>query len=292
MPRSLFPLLRSLLLVAVLAAVCARAQSVRWEPAGGSLAREQISALRLVFQDAEPSDTPTLPATPGLVVEPNPARSEQSTFNVTFGSQAVRQRTITYTYRVRPTLADGEIRVPAFTVETDNGTLTVPAATFSLANATVGQSALPLDQIASARFTPPAAAIWAGEVFKLTHTLDVDRRYATNSILAAPLQWTATPLIAEEWSKPVGAETSRNGQARLLVTNETRAIAPDAASSLPLPPATQLVNLPTGSASPFSLFGGSTFEQFTITSAPATLLVRPLPSPAPADFAGAVGRFT
>jgi hypothetical protein len=267
------------------------AQSVRWEPASGTLARDQVSQLALIFQDCEPKDTPDLPAVDGLTFGA-PGRSEQSTFNVTFGSQAVRQKTVTFTYPVRPTRAEGEVRIPAFTVQTDAGAQSVPPAGFTLSAATVGRSGLTLDKVASAGFTVPPAPVWAGEVIRLTHTLDVDRRYATNNILAGALEWTATPLIAEEWSKPAGSEGTRNGQPRLLVTQQTRAIAPSLSGPVSLPAATQLINLPTGTASPFSVFGQSTFEQYTLTSAPATLQVRPLPLPEPADYCNAVGQFT
>jgi tetratricopeptide (TPR) repeat protein len=267
------------------------AQSVRWEPASGTLARDQVSQLALIFQDCETKDTPDLPAVDGLTFGA-PGRSEQSTFNVTFGSQAVRQKTVTFTYPVRPTRGEGEVRIPAFTVQTDAGAQSVPPAGFTLSAATVGRSGLTLDKVASAGFTVPPAPVWAGEVIRLTHTLDVDRRYATNNILAGALDWTATPLIAEEWSKPAGSEGTRNGQPRLLVTQQTRAIAPSLSGPVSLPAATQLINLPTGSASPFSVFGQSTFEQYTLTSAPATLQVRPLPLPEPADYCNAVGQFT
>lgn len=290
MPRPLHALFG--LLLSLACALHALAQSARWEPAAGTLARDQISALSLVFDNAEPKTNPAPPTVVGLNFEPNPSRSEQSTFNVTFGSQAVRQRTLTYTFRVRPTQSSGEVRIPAFSVDTDQGPLTVPAAGFSIAAATVGQTGLPLDQIAHTRFEPPAAPIWAGEVFRLTHVLDVEHRYASNSILASALEWTPAPLIAEEWTKPTGSETMRNGQRRFLVTQETRAIAPAAPAGLAITPTTQAINLPTGQAQPFALFGQSSFQQFTLTSEAATLQVRPLPSPAPADYIGAVGNFT
>ncbi len=289
MPRLLRLLLPSLLLLAGIA----RAQSVRWEPAAGTLARDQVSQLSLIFEDAEPKDPPAPPAVDGLSFLGTPGRSEQSSFSIGLGTQPVRRRSIVYTFAVRPARPDGEVRIPAFTVATDRGALTVPAAGFRLAAATVGQSGLSLDQIATARFVPPAAPVWAGEVFRLGLNLEIDRRYATNSILAAPLEWTPTPFVSEEWSKPSGAETSVNGQPRLIVSMETRAAAPAAtsASMLALPSATQLVNLPTGQANPFSLFGQTTFEQFTLTTTPARIAVNPLPLPAPADFIGAVGQF-
>jgi len=289
MPR----LLRLLVLPFLLLTGLLRAQSVRWEPASGTLARDQVSQLALIFEDAEPKDQPAPPPVDGLTFLGTPGRGEQSSFSIGFGAQPARRRSIVYTFAVRPARPDGEVRIPAFTVETDRGALTVPPAGFRIAAASVGQSGVSLDQIATARFVPPAAPVWAGEVFRLGFNLEVDRRYATNSILAAPLDWAPSPFLAEEWSKPSGAETSVNGQPRLLVTMETRAIAPSAssASMLALPAATQLVNLPTGQANPFSLFGQSTFEQFSLSTAPARIAVNPLPLPAPADFIGAVGQF-
>lgn len=284
---------------ALVVAVCilcatARAQSARWEPASGTLARDQVSQLSLVFEDTEPRSAPALPVVDGLSFLGNPARGEQSSFNLGMGSQPVRRRTITYSYNVRPTRTDGEVRIPAFTVETTAGSLTVPPAGFRLAAATVGQSGLSLDQVAVARFDPPAAPVWAGQVFPLQFRLEVERRYFTNSILAAPLDWIPAPLVADEWSRPGVAETVVNGQPRALVGMNTRAVAPAAttATHLALPAATQLVNLPTGQAGSFFMLGQPAFEQFTLTTAPARLAINPLPSPAPADFIGAVGKFT
>jgi hypothetical protein len=268
------------------------AQSARWEPSSGNLPRDQVSQLALIFEDAEPKDEPTPPAVDGLTFG-RPGRSEQ-TINLGFGNGAIRRRILIYTYPVRPTRADGEVRIPAFTVETSAGSLSVPAAGFRLSAATVGQSGTLLDDIARARFDPPAAPIWAGEVFPLEFILEVDRRYATNNILGGPLEWAPSPLVAEEWSKPAGAEVVVDGQQRLRVTIQTRAAAPatGSATQIPLPTATQLIQLPTGNANPFSIFGQGTYEQRTVSTAAARIAVNPLPSPAPADFIGAVGRFT
>lgn len=284
--------LRSLFVfAALLAASFAAAQSVRWEPAGGTLGRDQISSITLVFDNAAPTAAPVPPTVPGLEFFENPRRSENTSIRMGTGTRTVQQRTISYTYRIRPTLSDGDVRIPAFTVDTDAGQLSVPAAGFTLAAATVGQTGLPLEKIASTRFVPPAAPLWAGEVFRLAHVLDVERRYATNDILAAPLDWAPAPLIAEEWSRPSGTEAQRDGQNRYLVTWQTRAIAPLPATSLALSPATQLVSLPTGTSSSFFL-GQTLYEQFTLTTLPATISVRRLPLPAPDDFDGAVGQFT
>lgn len=288
--------LPSLWLLAFVAfATSASSQSVRWEPSSGTLAREQLSELTLIFQDCEPlKGPPPVPTLTDLAFEPGIRSGPQTLQAFTTGARTVRQSTRSYIYRVRPLRPDGQVRIPAITVETDAGTLTIPAAGFNIVPATVGQTGLPLNQIITARFTPPASTVWAGEVFRLTHTIEVDRRYFTNSILGGgPLDWPSTPFIAEEWSKAVGNETIINGQSRVIITSDTRVVAPAVSGPLPFPPATIAVNLPTGNSSSFGgLFGGTTLDQFNLTTAPATLEIRPLPTPSPADFSGAVGQFT
>jgi hypothetical protein len=279
------------LLALVACATSALAQSVRWEPAGGTLGRDQTSTLSLIFDNAAPDQTPTPPTVPGLDFLGVPGRNEQTSLNLGTGARTVRQRTVTFTYRVRPTRSEGEVRIPAFTVATDAGPLTVPAAGFTLAETNVGNTGLPLEKIAFTRFTPPAAPVWAGEVFRLSHTLDVSSAYFRQNILAGPLDWRSAPLIAEEWENPTATETTHNGERRALITWQTRAIAPTADPTLALPPATQLVNLPTGTANSFFL-SQALFEQFTLTTPAVPLAVRRLPLPAPDDYDGAVGQFT
>lgn len=277
------------LLALVATALALAAQSVRWDPPSGTLAREQISTLTLVFEDCEPAAAPVLPDVPGLRFEPTPARGEQTSLNIS-GTQTIRRKTVTYAYRVRPVQTAGEVRIPAFAIETDEGKIVVPAAGYNIGAATLGDSGRTLDQVANLRFTPPAASIWAGEVFPLTLVLDVDRAYATNNILGAQLDWTPTPFVAEEWGKPQGTETREGGQARFLVTFETRAAAPATAGAIALPTATQAINLPTRGGYPFSMMGPM-FDTFTLTSQPAIVQVKALPTPRPADFLGAVGQF-
>src|SRR4051812_8929354 len=46
-----------------------RAQSVHWEPPGGTLAYTQTTELQLVFDDCEPKGEPAIPAVAGLVLQ-------------------------------------------------------------------------------------------------------------------------------------------------------------------------------------------------------------------------------
>ena len=81
MPR----LLRLLFLPILLLPALLRAQYARWDPASGTLARDQISQIALTFEDAEPKDQPAPPKVDGLEFLGNPGRSEQSSFNMSFG---------------------------------------------------------------------------------------------------------------------------------------------------------------------------------------------------------------
>ncbi len=265
-------------------ASASRGQSVRWEPGSGTLARDQVSQLSLVFQDTEPKETPVPPAVPGLTFDTNPGRSEQSSFNLSFGSKAVSQRTVIYTYRVRASGSGSEVRIPAFSVDTDAGPLTVPAAGFTLAAATVGQTGIPVDQIANIRLEAPASPVWEGEVIRLTHVLEVRRnRYVASDTI----DWRQPQLAVEPWSTAKKETRRRDGQEISLETRTARALAP-AAGRLELGPVSQDIGIVTAT----DIFGRAVGDRYTLTSAPATLEIRPLPTPAPADFNGAVGNFT
>ncbi len=273
-------LFRILFTALLCCAVPAFAQSARWEPAGGTLPRDQVSQLALVFENCEPTSTPALPSVPGLEFG-SPNRSQNSSFNLTFGSKAVSSKTITYTYPVRPTRPDGEVRIPAFTITTDEGAISVAAAGYRIVAATLGQTGLAIDEVVKARIILPPNPVWAGEVFPLRHTLEIEANRTYQS--AAALDWTGVPLSLEDWSAPKPAATN----ALKFETRTTRALAP-ATGPVALPLSTLLVGIATGA----DIFGRPTGERYNINSAPVTLEVRPLPSPAPADFSSAVGQFT
>ena len=274
-----------LLAAAFFASTHAHAQTVRWSPGAGTLAFNQLSELSLVFEDCEPSGTVTPPAVPTLTFSP-PNRSESTSFTVING-KATRSRTITYTYRVRPTDRT-PVTIPAFQIDTDKGRQPVASASFQIGDATVGQSGLSLENIAKSRFTLPVGRVWAGEVFPLAYSLNVSRRYLY--LLGSDPEWDPAPLVVEPWAKPEQLETVVDNESRITVLYKTRAFA-KAPGPVSLKPVTQLVNLATGSSG-FTVFARPSLEQFAITSEPAAFDVRPLPAPAPAGFTGAVGKFT
>jgi hypothetical protein len=286
---SVFKTLRPLIaLFAALftAATFVHAQSVRWEPGSGTLALNQISELSLVFDQCEPSGTVAPPSVTGLSFIGSPNRSESTSFNVV-NFKATSVRTVTLTYRVRPTERTTLI-LPAFNVETDKGRQRVASATFEVGDATIGQSGLSAEDVARSAFTLPSASVWAGEVFPLTYTLNASKRYLYN--LNKDFEWNSAPLSIEPWPNPEQIDAVLNNDPRVSIVYKTRALV-KTPGDYALHPATQLVNISTGST-PFGMFARTNLTQLAVTSPRVDLTVKPLPAPAPAGFNGAVGKFT
>ena len=281
MRRRFLPFL--LLLCSVLAGPAA-AQSVRWEPAGGTLAVGQTTELSLIFVDCEPTGEVTLPALPNLSLG-RPSRGEQSSFNIVNG-QSSRTRTVFLTYSAMPS-AKAPIEIPAFTVQTDKGPQRVAGVSFQVGDATVGSS-MPLDAAANSRLALADGPVWAGEVIPVNYTLSVTNRFPAN--IGSNPNWDPAPLVHEEWAQPEPFNSVVNGDNRNNVLYKARGYIREP-GSYTLGAVTQLVNLrvPT---SGFSIFQSFQAEQFNITSNRPSIVVRPLPQPAPANFAGAVGEFT
>jgi hypothetical protein len=284
--KSVFKSFFLVLAIATVFTAVSRAQSVRWEPGSGTLAINQLSELSLVFDQCEPEGSVTLPSVSGLNFG-TASRSTNTSFTVV-NFKATSVKTVTLTYRVRPS-ERRTLAIPSFSVETDKGRLTVPAATFEVGEATVGNTGLSIDTIARSSFGLPDGPVWAGEVFPLTYSLNVSRRYFYQ--LGSDLEWNPAPLGIETWDKPELIEAVVNGEQRVSILYKTRAVA-KTAGTVALKPASQLVNVTTGATSGFGLFSRQNLEQINVTSAPASVTVRALPSPAPATFTGAVGRLT
>ena len=257
-----------------------RAQTVHWEPPAGSLAFGQTSELQLVFEGCAPKGDPVLPKVEGLLLQRAAGQSSQ-----TFINNGTVTRTETLSYATRPTQRT-DITIPEFSVETDKGRLTVATGNYSVGDATVGQSNVPLENVASSRLTAPKD-VWSGEVFPITYALNVGRRYFYNTTKFP--EWNAAPLTAEDWAAPDTAETVINGDSRVIITNKSRALL-KAPGKVTVNAATQPVNITTGNSG-FGFFPRQNLEQYSISSTRPVINVRPLPSDAPATFNGAVGQF-
>lgn len=250
-------------------AVIARAQAVHWENSDAG----DPSELELVFQECSPNGDPKLPHVDGVTfaLEGTSTQANMVNFSVT--------RYTILTYRVRSTKG-GALQIPAFDVATDKGTKHVPAFRG-------GAMRTASDLNVSSRIEMGSPTVWVGEVFPITYTLDVSRRTPAQPV--SNIDWNSSPLVIEDWSKFEPNETVVNGEPRYDFIARTRGYA-KTPGPLTLNTATELVNVQTGSMG-FGLFQAPRIEQLTVESSRPSILVRALPTPAPADFAGAVGQF-
>jgi tetratricopeptide (TPR) repeat protein len=280
----MFRPLRTLSLLLALVPGAALAQRVYWEPGAGSLAYNQVSQLQLVFENCQPEGDPKLPSVGGLEMQYTGTSSTFSMVNMNVTRRA------SLAYAVRPTTRP-EVSIPAFDVETDKGTKRVAAATFAIGNATVGQSAIPLETAVITKLTPAGGAFWAGEVFPVTYKLDIAQRFRPRP--PGPVVWKPAPLTVEDWGQPEQFEATAGGEPRVGLIYKTRGYIATP-GNYRIPAASQEVVLVVNtSGSLFSFpFSAPDMVQHTVASNEPALTIKPLPDGAPADFGGAVGQFT
>ena len=163
--------MRSLIkVIALLAAVvteAAYAQSIHWEPANGTLGVGQATELQLVLEGCSVDNPPALPKVDGLTTQFAGNSSSTSFVNGNFSSSEI------LTFEVLLTKKQA-IDIPSFEISTNKGKLTVPPAHFEAGGATVGSSGLSIDQVASARLSTNPTSVWAGQVFDVLYSIDVD----------------------------------------------------------------------------------------------------------------------
>lgn len=130
----------------------ALAQSVHWKPPSGQLDYNQQTSLALVFEDCEPIDGGKIPEVSGLKFGP-PAVHTVTAGTLGDGLPNKIIKTYTLTFPVIATTRS-PIKIPGFKIKTDKGTRKVPAATYTVREASVGTSETKADDIAT---TKPAA---------------------------------------------------------------------------------------------------------------------------------------
>jgi len=256
------------------------AQSARWDPPGGTLAVGETTTLQLVFDGCDPRATPVPPAVDGLAFEFAGRSSNVSWINGDFS------KSVTLSYAVLLSKRQA-VEIPSFGVETDKGTIAVPAARFDPGAATVGGTGQALESAADSHLSADSRQVWAGEVFNLNYSIETGRNYFPD-FGRGVFSWNTDPLVAEDWSRPETFDVTRGGIQRTGLAYRTRAMI-RAPGSHKLNPITQLVNLNVG-VTGFGFFQQRQYQQFSVQSDTPTVEVRPLPAP-PAGFAGAVGDF-
>jgi hypothetical protein len=267
------------LAAALLAAAAAPGQTIQWNPPGGQMPVGQVYTLQLEFSDCSPDDVPAPPNVDGLTLQYQGKSTNISLINGTF----TRNVSVAYVALLKK---QQEVDIPSFKVKTNKGALSVPAAHFAPSGATVGSNGIALGTVASARLVPSAQSVWAGEVFDLKYTIDIDSGYSP-TWGRGTFDWDPSPLVAEEWSQPEPFTTHDNGT-RSGLSYHTHALA-TGSGHIPLNATSQLVELSVG-VTGFGFFQQRQYQELAVADTPAAIDVRPLP-PAPQAFSGAVGDF-
>ena len=140
---------------------------------------------------------------------------------------------------------------------------------------------VPLAQIATVALRTERDTFWVGELFTLTEDITVARRSFQS--LGGPFDWSSPQFNAEDWSS-ASTQEARN---KVQLTRTTRTYGRTAGPAV-LPPGRQPLTLVTDIAAN----GQPLTDGFLVSSAPLPLNFKPLPAPAPVEFAKAVGNFT
>lgn len=275
-------MLRPLFIFLLLGSLAA-AQTVRWQPAGGTLARGQVTDLVLIFDNCDPTGDVKLPQVSNLEIGPG-RRQEHSTTSIINGRRQ-STRLVYFAYPSRP-LDDQPVVIPSFEVSTDQGPATVESVRFDVREATVGNTSIPISSVAKSVLEVGGGSIWAGEVAPVKYTLAISGRFRAN-IAGEPI-WEPAPLVVEEWAQPTGSNQGTGQDLLNLVSYTTRGYI-SKPGTYALPSIQQLVNIGVPTAGIFQTIRA---EQYAIASDSPQITVRPLPQPAPANFTGAVGSFS
>jgi len=231
-------------LLAFLFAVVAltlEAQTVRWDPPSGTLAFNRTSQISLVFENCEPDlQGLKLPDVDGLSFgRPDVSTSSSTQIVIGGGGSSSITRTYQMNYPVRAARR-GTIEIPAFSVPTDKGAITVRAASYSVTDAPASRGGIAMEDIMSTSLDSPRNTYWEGEPFPVNFSFSVVRRYFNSP--ASKVNWDPAPLIAEEWGQPQPSESLVKGERRMVVTFATRAYGKKA-GTFELKPATMYVNM-------------------------------------------------
>jgi hypothetical protein len=143
---------------------------------------------------------------------------------------------------------------------------------------------VPLEQIAKTTLRTERDTFWVGEIFTLTQEIAVSRRYYQS--LGGEFEWSSPQFNAEDWSSATSSEARVNGE-RLSIHKRTTRTYARTAGRIALPAGKQLLTLITEIAAN----GTPLTDSFTVANAPLELNFKPLPAPAPVEFAKAVGNF-
>jgi len=266
------------LVLAVLALAQAASAAVT---AGARIAPQSVAVgepadLAVVVQGTQQAAVPAIPPVDGLRVDYVGPETQiaivngQTTASVTHHFTVVPQRAGTFT-------------VGPITVNAEGRTLAAGVVTLRVAQGSAG-GAGPEAEL-TVRLSVPRTAVYLGERVPVRIELRVGAVQVTD--VSYPR------ILGDGFSlEPFGEPTQREEQQATIVEFRT-AVTPARAGSLTLGPAVLPLAVLRPRAQRRSFFGGSVRQQVELRSEALALEVLPLPAEGrPAEFSGAVGRFT
>lgn len=262
------------------------AQTVRWQLPDPYFSIGKATPLELIFENCSPRGNPNLPKVDGLEPFGAPVGRQKQVSIVNF--RPTNREVLSYF--VRPTRS-GRIEIPSFEVETNAGTITVPALSIEADDQPrLSATGERVDRLVRATLETPATEIWEGEVFPVRYeVLLLGNQQA--SLASDPSTWQPDGVFLAPWPDSQSVRRNLGGILRMGRLFETKAMALRS-GTLNLPPIEMDVELVSARTfGLFSPFGGGQSERIRIASNPLQLKVQSLPQPAAPGFTGAVGQF-
>ncbi|MAM90226.1 MAG: hypothetical protein CMI15_01960, partial [Opitutaceae bacterium] len=179
-----------LALIIAFGSALASGQQVYWSPNSGTLQQGKANRLQLHFEGCSPSGSVDLPNAPNADF----TRVGQSSSMNIFNSRVVQKLIIEY--QVSPT-AQGTLTIPGFSVDTDQGSLEVPAAKFEITEATVGNTGMKPEDIFKSELSAIEDSIYEGEIFTLRYVLGVRQDYQNRLNDISPPQWNPVGVVTK-----------------------------------------------------------------------------------------------
>ena len=257
-------------------------QQVYWSPSSGTLQQGKSNRLQLHFEGCSPAGNVDLPNMPNVDF----TRVGQSSSMNIFNSQVVQKLIVEY--QVSPK-SQGELTIPEFTVDTDQGTFNVPTAKFDITEATVGNTGMRPEDIFKSELSAIEDSIYEGEIFTLRYVLGVRQDYQNRLNDISQPQWKPVGVVTK------GFENHRSSNFKFRTHNYSAILFDSPAmatrnGTIKLPKVNQTVSMVVGRRRGF-IFDDPVVDNYNIASETLELEIQPLPTGEPPSFTGAVGEF-
>ncbi len=256
------------------------AQQVYWTPSSGTFQEGKTNRLQLNFEGCSPEGDVELPDITNLDMRPAGVTRSMNMINGSFSQKIIQQ------YQVIPS-GQGTAVIPSFTVQTDEGPVTVGEARFEIIEGTVGSTGLKSDEVFFSEIKVLDEEVYVGEVFDIRYVMGIRRGYRVNDL--SPPTWSPLGLVTTPLDNPKQQEFSYQGNRYVGLVYNLKAMATKA-GMLKLPKSRQTVSLVVGRRPGF-IFDDEVVESYNVLSNAVELEIKDLPTGAPASFDGAVGNF-